>query len=274
LSCSGLIGCENVTFSTAPLSMVSLERMKELRRAIARLLLFWPTALVIGLGRKLISVSETAVGRVTLRPIFRLMARGILYTRSLPIVRPRRQEVLCHETLADIIDEQEEIAVVPCPCRATAPECQHPLHGRHELETCLSFGLVAMLQRISGLGRKLSKAEAKRICRDAVESGQVHHAILTFGMLAEVCNCCVSSCTALAAYHSGVEEMVRPSGLVAIRGEECDGCQEREGRICEEICPYDQGPGATGCVGCGLCACHCPREAIEMGNPIEEGERE
>ncbi len=231
---------------------------------LARLLLFRPAALAIAAGRWLASLADTRVGRVTLRPVLRLFARTVLYARSLPLTRPRTQQAVTTPTLLELIEEHEHVAVIPCACRATAPPCRHELHGEHRMDTCLSFGLVAVLQRMGGVGRRVSRREAKRICRAAADSGQVPHAIYSLGILAEVCNCCVESCTALAFYHGGMPGAVRPTGLKALRTDACAGCRERGGPICERICPYEQRPGADDCVGCGLCAWHCPNEAIRM----------
>jgi len=240
------------------------EPKRSIRYALSRALFFWPTAAAIALGRGLISLSDTAGGRVLLRPILRAVGRFILYARSLPILRPRSQQVMPLDVLNELLASHKEIAVIPCACRATAPKCQHRLHGPHESATCLSFGLAAILQRMSGLGQKVTVEEARLICERAAASGMVHHAIMTFGLLAEVCNCCVESCTVFAAYHRGLTNVVRPSGLMPVRTDDCDGCSGRPGRTCVEICPYDEGPGSDGCVGCGLCAVHCPRQAIRM----------
>lgn len=234
-------------------------------RAAARALLLWPTAFALWLGRGLIALSDTLPGRVLLRPPLRFIARFILYARALPVLRPQWQQVMPTGTLQELLASEKDIAVIPCACRAMAPRCTHPLHRPHDSETCFSFGLTALFQQLSGLGRKVSSEEARSILDRAAASGMVHHGILSFGLLAEVCCCCPwQGCTVFAAYRSGYRNAVRPSRLTPLRTDACDDCVGRPGRVCVQICPYAQGPGTAGCVGCGLCAFHCPRQAIEM----------
>jgi len=239
--------------------------MRQIKRAISRILLFWPTALVIWLGKLLITLSDTPPGRFTLRPILKTLTRWILYARSLPILRKHNpSRALPTSALEELIASARHIAVLPCACRATRPKCSNPLHKAHNGETCLGFGLTAILQELSGLGRRVTAEEALRICETSARSGLVHHAILSFGMLTEVCNCCEESCSVFLAHRRGIENVVRPSGWVPVRGPECDGCENRQGRICVQICPYTEGPGSDACMGCGLCAYHCPNQAITM----------
>jgi hypothetical protein len=178
--------------------------------------------------------------------------------------RPQANEVLPTPQLADLIRRQKIIAAIPCVCRAGKPRCAHPLHGEHELEVCLSFGVAAVFQIGSGLGKRLSPDAAVTLCQNATASGLAHHAIYSFGALAEVCNCCAETCSVVKAYEAGVPEAVRPAPFVAVRGPDCDGCKGRNMKICEEICPYGKRPSSPECFGCGLCSAHCPRSAIVM----------
>ncbi len=245
--------------------MKSAEKFQRVKHTVARILLFWPTALVIGLGKLLIILSDTPLGRFTLRPIFRTFTRWVLYARSLPALRRRNPtQTLPTGALKELISSARYIAVLPCACRATGHKCSHPLHKFHNGETCLGFGFSAILQELSGLGRKVTVEEALRICEISAQTGLVHHAILSFGMLTEVCNCCKDSCSVFLALRRGIHSVVRPSGWIPVRGNDCDACENRPQRICVEICPYAEGPGSLACMGCGLCAYHCPNQAIKM----------
>jgi hypothetical protein len=229
-----------------------------------RALFFWPACLVVRFGQLLLKFSETGVGRYTVRPAFRLFCRFVLYARPYLLVRPRTNDVLSTPQLGELIHGQKIIAAIPCVCRAGRARCASPLHGEHELDVCLSFGLAALLQIGSGLGNRLSADAAVALCENATASGLAHHAIYSFGALVEVCNCCAETCSVVKAYQAGVPEAVRPAPFVAVGGSDCDGCKGRDTKVCEDICPYGKRPSSPECFGCGLCSAHCPRSAIVM----------
>ncbi len=239
---------------------------------IARVLFFWPAALLIRLAQVLLKCSKTAVGRYTVRPFFRLFCRFVLYARPYLVRRSRTNDVLSTRQLCNLIEGQRFIAAIPCVCRAGQTSCDHPHHGEHKLDVCLSFGLAAVIQIGSGLGKRLAPGEAETLCVNATNSGLAHHAIYSFGALLEVCNCCSRSCSVVKAYEAGIPEALRPSPFIAVRGPGCDGCRDRSSRVCEDICPYGKKPSTADCFGCDLCSAHCPRNAIVMESR-EEWER-
>lgn len=231
---------------------------------ISRVLFFWSGALLIQLGQWLLIGAETRVGRYTLRPLFRVGCRFALYARPYVLRSSRTNHVVGLLQLSDLIQGHRLIAVIPCACRAGRTTCAVAHHGEHESDACLSFGLAALIQIGSGLGRRLTPNEAEAVCRRSAESGMVHHAIYSFGSLYEVCNCCAETCSVVRAYKAGVPEAVRPTAYRAVRGSDCNGCRERDARVCEEVCPYGLAPSSPECLGCHTCVEHCPRGAIVM----------
>ena len=231
---------------------------------LSRVLFFWPSALLIRLGQLLLECNRTTIGRYTTRPAFRLFCRFALYAQPYLLRRPRTNDVLSAPQLCEFIDGQRFIASIPCVCRAGRTRCSHPLHTEHRLDVCLSFGLAAIVQIGTGLGKRLSPDEAKTLCQDARASGLSHHAIYSLGSFLEICNCCRETCSVVKAYEAGVPEAVRPSPFVAVRGADCDGCKDRDSKVCEAVCPYRKRPSSPDCFGCGLCSAHCLRSAITM----------
>ena len=231
---------------------------------LSRALFFWPGALLIQFGQWLLVLSETLAGRYTLRPVFRVFCRFVLYARPFVLRGPRTNDAVSLLQLCELIDRQRLIAAIPCACRARRPSCKIPHHGEHDPDVCLSFGFAAFVQIGSGLGKRLTPEMAKDLCRRGADSGLVHHAIYSFGSLLEVCNCCVETCSVIRAYKAGVPEAVRPTLYTAVRGPECNGCQGRDSRMCEEVCPYGHHPSSAECLGCHACAMRCPRGAIRM----------
>lgn len=231
---------------------------------VTRTLLFWPSVLLIRAGVALVSLAETSIGRVAIRPLFRVFCRFFLYARPFTFLREKSQSVLPTNDISAIIKHQKIIAVIPCACRAGHTLCSHPLHKSHEPNTCVSLGLAAILQVASGLGKRIDIKEAQALFDRAADSGLVHHVVYSMGLMLEICNCCAETCAVIKAYTSGIPEAVRHSKYIAIRGPECNACSGMPGKICEELCPYGKEPSNQECFGCGLCARHCPQHAIHM----------
>ncbi|NLS96396.1 MAG: hypothetical protein GXX96_30025 [Planctomycetaceae bacterium] len=231
---------------------------------LSRALFFWPGALLIQFAQWLLVLSETRGGRCTLRPLFRVFCRFALYARPYVVDGRRTNDVVTPLQLDELIGRQRLIAAIPCACRAGRPACKIPHHGDHDPDVCLSFGLAAVVQIGSGLGKRLSPDQARDLCRRGSQSGLIHHAIYSFGSLFEVCNCCAATCSVVRAYRAGVREAVRPSPVRAVRGPQCDGCRDRDSRVCEEVCPYGLHPSSPDCLGCGYCVEQCPRGAVGM----------
>ncbi len=178
------------------------------------------------------------------------------------------QEILPFEKVSEFIKTSHKIAVIPCACRTKHP-CEHPV------EACMVFDSSADFMVDRGIGTYLTEEEALTLLEKMENEGLIHTTINTQRRPQFICNCCTCSCLILR----GLTEMHNPrafakSNFVPSRDDDaCTLC-----RTCIEVCPFDcyfyhwghdDQPEKIGfleerCVGCGLCAYHCPADAITL----------
>ena len=80
-------------------------------------------------------------------------------------------EILAYEQAEALIEAQTKISVAPCICRKEVKMIEKGCD--HAMETCLAFGAVAYFYIENGLGREVSKEEARGILKDAMNAGLV-----------------------------------------------------------------------------------------------------
>ncbi len=196
-----------------------------------------------------------------------------------------RDILLLEEALA-LVDAAELHVVVPCDCRTTAINCDHP-----RLNTCLRLDGRGRWTLEGGEGKIITKEACREIVLNANRSGLLHT-----GQRAEngrpailngnCCPCC--SYPIRAGIALGMAKKWPRSHYVAQRDETlCTHCG-----LCVERCPFgalayvsstwanldeslrEISFDADVCFGCGLCATGCPQGAITM-EPlvIQKGDR-
>jgi len=198
--------------------------------------------------------------------------------RTIPINKtvedPRK--VMPYEDVMSIVESQNFLAVTKCACRQRkgadpdSAECQHPE------EVCLHFKDLAHYLVDNGMGREITKEEAKDILKVAADAGLVH-AISNRQQDADtICNCCKCACLFLESYHVlGHEKSHDFSNYrLKIKPETCKACG-----LCVQRCPVQalriedyplaknkQGKAATlnhqQCLGCGVCVYKCPSQSL------------
>jgi ferredoxin len=173
-----------------------------------------------------------------------------------------------YEKMSEFIKTSRKIAVINCACR-TKKNCGHPL------ETCFVLDYYAEFMVEKGSGRYLSVGEALGLLEEMEKAGLVHSTVNTQTRPQFICNCCTCACMILR----GLTELHNPraiakSNFLPFRNDEtCNKCKR-----CVDICPlkankyhaeHDDQPERIlffeeRCIGCGLCAYHCPKGAITL----------
>jgi Pyruvate/2-oxoacid:ferredoxin oxidoreductase delta subunit len=176
--------------------------------------------------------------------------------------------IMPYEKLSEFIKTSRKVAVINCACR-TKKTCDHPL------ETCLVFDYSADFMVERGFGRYLTIAEALALLDKCEKAGLVHSTLNSQTKPTFICNCCTCACLILR----GLSELHNPRAIakanfLPVRDDAlCSKCKR-----CIDICPmkahvyhapHDNQPERIlfleeRCIGCGLCAYHCPKKAIKM----------
>jgi electron transport complex protein RnfB len=176
-------------------------------------------------------------------------------------------EIQPYEMVSQIIESNTRFAVADCICRKEAR-----MLGKgcdHLLETCISLGASADFYIENGLGREISKEEAKEILLKTEEDGLIHCSTNSAGSKAFICNCCGCCCKylALVTKYGNPNAIARSNYYAVIDQETCTNCG-----ACLERCQVNAIRsendytiiGKDRCIGCGLCASTCPLGSITM----------
>jgi len=170
------------------------------------------------------------------------------------------------EDVLEIIDNQKTIAIAPCVCRTTKElvdeRCDKPK------ENCFSFGSHAAYYVENGMGRYITKEEAKAIVIANEKAGLVMQPFNSqkAGGMCSCCGCCCGVLRGIKAQPSPAEA-VKSNYFAVVDPDECTGCE-----TCLERCQMEAIDMVDGlaevvskrCIGCGLCVTTCPTEAIVL----------
>jgi ferredoxin len=196
--------------------------------------------------------------------------------RIIPVdrrVRVPDEFILPSQSVEEIINKFDEIAVGHCFCRQRRQVLGEPCTTDAPVINCFSFGKSARYTSTQGFSRMVSKEEALRIMKEAEEAGLVHKAFHPNSKEARpetsICNCCKDCCDTLRLWRDGAFPLINSTyHLSMIDQDVCSGCG-----VCVERCPTDaiklndEGIAERdedACFGCGVCARFCPEGAISL----------
>ncbi len=181
--------------------------------------------------------------------------------------------VVPSQTVEEIIDKFDDIAVGYCFCRQRRSLLGDPCSTEAPTLNCFTFGKSARHTTAQGFAKKVSKQEALEIMRAAEEAGLVHKAFHPGSRESSpetsICNCCKDCCDTFGLWRSGTLPLINSTFYLSeIDPDACTGCG-----ICVERCPTDAislneagwaQRDESACLGCGVCSRFCPDEAIAL----------
>jgi ferredoxin len=181
--------------------------------------------------------------------------------------------ILPSQTVEEIINKFDDIAVGYCFCRQRRGLLGHPCSTDAPTFNCFTFGKSARHTAAQGFSKKVSKAEALKIMKEAEAAGLIHKAFHPGSRESSpetsICNCCKDCCDTLELWRNGTLPLINSTyHLAVIDQESCTGCG-----TCVERCPMDAivlnednlaQRDENACLGCGVCSRFCPEEAISL----------
>jgi len=178
-------------------------------------------------------------------------------------------KVHTYDQVSSYIDRYDPIAVTTCFCRHEGKLLDEKNDCGKPDDVCMQFGLGAKFVIERGMGRRVSKEEAKEVLRRSEEAGLVH-ASLNTQEIDFLCNCCPCHCaiilqTALRqpkpgkALFSGFQPRFDPD--LCTTCETCvDRCPAKALTLRENVPEVNM----DRCFGCGICSTGCPAEAVVL----------
>jgi ferredoxin len=179
--------------------------------------------------------------------------------------------VLPSQSVEEIIDKFDDIAVGRCFCRQRRHLLGDHCHTDAPTENCFTFGKSARHTIAQGFARRVSKEDALEIMDNAAKAGLIHKAFHPGARESSpetsICNCCKDCCDTLRLWREGTLPLINSTYHLSVIDENaCTGCG-----ICLEWCPTDAISleddavavrDESACLGCGVCSRFCPEEAI------------
>ncbi len=174
-----------------------------------------------------------------------------------------------YDQVSSYIDQFEDMAVTTCYCRHQGKLLDPKSDCGKPDDVCMQFGFAAQYVIERGMGRRITKEQARETLRRAEEAGLVHASVNFQEGIDFICNCCSCHCmilkTALAQPKPG--QALFSSFQPSFDPDRCVVCG-----TCVERCPAKaltlDGDlpelNLDRCFGCGACATGCPSEAIAM----------
>ena len=199
--------------------------------------------------------------------------RTIRVVRVDKVVETPEEFILPSQSVEEIIDKFDDIAVGHCFCRQRRKVLGDGCATKAPTLNCFTFGKSARHTSSQGFARKVTKEEALKIMKEAEAAGLLHKAYHPASNESKpetsICNCCKDCCDAIRMWREGALPLINSTYYVSVIDVSlCTGCG-----TCVDLCPTDAivlnaenlaERNADACLGCGVCARFCSEEAISL----------
>lgn len=210
---------------------------------------------------------DTALGR-TVQSFKTPLFRTIPINKELVTEWP----ISPYDDALEILENHNIFAVVPCPCRTwrklSDKGCEKPV------ETCLQLGSNAKHFVGQGIGRFISKEEAKELIKESERAGLVLQPFNS-QKAGTLCSCCGDCCGMLRSLKKQPvpAAAVKSNYYAVVDVEKCtvceiclNRCQMEAIKIVDDIAAIN----LDRCIGCGLCVTTCETEALSLSMKAED----
>lgn len=196
------------------------------------------------------------------------------FFRAIPIKKDLvigEGEMMQYDDIEAILDNHTSFALCTCACRQNRQirgeeVCDHPL------ETCLVLGGFAQYSIENGIGREVTREEAKKMLMDGLEDDRCINVINSQDVEC-ICSCCECGCDVLRFRKALGEKGSHWSNYICVKDEE--KCEETCSDLCTSNCQMKEVSAIesvngkirideSNCIGCGMCANACPHGALSI----------
>lgn len=195
------------------------------------------------------------------------------FSRGLPVMRvlPKTDDnvkvnntVVPYDDIMSLLDQKEKFAVSECTCRLRPMQFGEPCNK--SLETCMTYDEWADFYANMGIGRYITREEAKEIIRRNEREGLVTLAIVSKD-IEMTCACCPCHCAILniASKTDSKDRELFSNYYLEQDKSTCSNCKSCVKRCPMNACQPDDNGNVTLldelCIGCGVCLNSCPSKS-------------